>query len=333
MAKLKFRRDTASKWNSKNPTLAEGEMGLILDSTRKSIGFKFGDGKTPWNGLNVFGLGGSADLSEIMDSNGNVKYDLMPNEVTQIYTALTEGNKQVVAPTLIISYSVTDQNGNGVTKPTVNTDNNNSKDYLSVEIGTKVNYAVKFKWTSKDGYKDPERVTSDSSWKTFPDKDKESTPIEGSYDSAKGDFTDLIAKVAAPKTGVMVSGSTVVMASGDDTAKRIFDIVRTFRLYYGVTSSTTITESIIEGFKDNALVTSKGRTITGITTGKGEYLVIAYPVLLGALTSININGQNQLGGFTMTTVSVTNSLGLTQNYYVYRSNNDGVFSNSTIIIS
>lgn len=331
MAKLKLRRDTLSNWESKNPTLSEGEMGLILDSTRKSTGFKFGDGKTPWNDLEAFSIGSSADLSEIMDSKGNVKYELMPDEVTQIYTALTEGNKQVVSPTLIINYSATDQKNNGVTKPTVNTDND--KDYLSVEIGTKVNYAVKFKWTSKDGYKDPERVTPDSSWATFPDKGKESTPIEGSYDSAKGDFTDLIAKVAAPKTGVMVSGSTVVMASGDDTAKRIFDIVRTFRLYYGVTSSTTINESIIEGFKDNVLVTSKGRTITGITTGKGEYLVIAYPVLLGALTSINISGQNQLGGFTRTTVSVTNSLGLTQSYYVYRSNNDGVFSNSTIVIS
>lgn len=331
MAKLKLRRDTLSNWELKNPTLSEGEMGLILDSTRKSTGFKFGDGKTPWNDLKVFNLEGTADLSEIMDSKGNVKYELMPDEVTQIYTALTEGNKQVVSPTLIINYSATDQKNNGVTKPTVNTDND--KDYLSVEIGTKVNYGVKFKWTSKDGYKDPEKVTSDSSWATFPDKGKESTPIEGSYDSAKGDFTDLIAKVAAPKTGVMVSGSTVVMASGDDTAKRIFDIVRTFRLYYGVTSSTNITESIIEGFKDNALVTSKGRTITGITTGKGEYLVIAYPVLLGALTSININGQNQLGGFTRTTVSVTNSLGLAQSYYVYRSNNDGVFSNSTIVIS
>ncbi len=44
---IQFRRDTAANWNSNNPTLSEGEVGLESDTNA----YKVGDGSTAWNSL------------------------------------------------------------------------------------------------------------------------------------------------------------------------------------------------------------------------------------------------------------------------------------------
>jgi hypothetical protein len=45
--KLQFRRDTAANWESNNPVLSEGELGLDLTNER----FKIGNGTDTWNAL------------------------------------------------------------------------------------------------------------------------------------------------------------------------------------------------------------------------------------------------------------------------------------------
>lgn len=45
--KLQFRRDTAANWESTNPVLSQGELGLDLTNER----FKIGDGVTAWNSI------------------------------------------------------------------------------------------------------------------------------------------------------------------------------------------------------------------------------------------------------------------------------------------
>lgn len=44
---IQHRRGTAAQWASENPTLAEGELGLITDTGR----YKIGDGTTAWSSL------------------------------------------------------------------------------------------------------------------------------------------------------------------------------------------------------------------------------------------------------------------------------------------
>lgn len=44
---IQFRRDTSANWASVNPTLAQGELGLELDTSK----YKIGDGATAWNSL------------------------------------------------------------------------------------------------------------------------------------------------------------------------------------------------------------------------------------------------------------------------------------------
>lgn len=61
MTTIKVRRGVASLWTSRNPTLAEGEIGLETDTVQ----IKFGDGSTPWSSLPYFL---AADLGALEDS-------------------------------------------------------------------------------------------------------------------------------------------------------------------------------------------------------------------------------------------------------------------------
>jgi hypothetical protein len=61
---IKLRRNNAAQWTAVNPVLAEGEVGLELD-TRK---FKVGDGATSWNSLQYWGgSGGAAEFIDLGD--------------------------------------------------------------------------------------------------------------------------------------------------------------------------------------------------------------------------------------------------------------------------
>lgn len=44
---VQFRRGNASDWATQNPTLAQAELGVELDTGK----FKIGNGNTPWNTL------------------------------------------------------------------------------------------------------------------------------------------------------------------------------------------------------------------------------------------------------------------------------------------
>lgn len=83
---IQFRRDTAATWSSVNPTLAEGEVGLELDTGK----IKIGNGSSSWANLTYFS--GTTSLtnvsSNIVPSSDNV-YDLgSPTKLWKhIYTA------------------------------------------------------------------------------------------------------------------------------------------------------------------------------------------------------------------------------------------------------
>jgi hypothetical protein len=57
--RIQFRRGLATNWTSTNPTLAQGEMGVELDTDL----FKIGDGVTAWNSLSYGGLQGPQGTS------------------------------------------------------------------------------------------------------------------------------------------------------------------------------------------------------------------------------------------------------------------------------
>ena len=96
-----------------------------------------------------------------------------------------------------------------------------------------------------------------------------------------------------------------------------------------VTSSTPTGEqaSALTG----ELVTSRAKTVSGITSTAGQYYVYAYPQALGNLTSIIQNGSIPvLSAFNKTNVTYTNAAGLSITLNVYTSANDGAFTNATL---
>jgi hypothetical protein len=67
---IQIRRDTAADWNTADPTLAQGEIGLILGSSNEITGLKVGDGATRWEELKLAlpMLSGVANILEESDS-------------------------------------------------------------------------------------------------------------------------------------------------------------------------------------------------------------------------------------------------------------------------
>jgi hypothetical protein len=67
---IQVRRDTEGDWNTADPTLAQGEIGLILGSSNEITGLKVGDGATRWEALKLAlpMLSGVANILEESDS-------------------------------------------------------------------------------------------------------------------------------------------------------------------------------------------------------------------------------------------------------------------------
>lgn len=99
--KVQLRRDTASNWTTKNPTLLAGEMGIESDTNK----FKFGDGNKTWSQLDY----ASADSSEAVW--GGITGTL--SEQTDLNTAL---GKKLESTNLIQGSNITlTKNGNNIT--------------------------------------------------------------------------------------------------------------------------------------------------------------------------------------------------------------------------
>ena len=65
--KIQLRNDLAATWNSKNPVLKKGEIGIEID-TRK---MKVGDGTTAWNALSYMGADANDILAVINENRDN----------------------------------------------------------------------------------------------------------------------------------------------------------------------------------------------------------------------------------------------------------------------
>lgn len=78
--RIQFRRGLASEWTAANPTLAQGEIGLELDSGQ----FKIGDGFSPWTSIQYGGIQGpqGADGLSPVDRRNPVPAMYMIDTVT-----------------------------------------------------------------------------------------------------------------------------------------------------------------------------------------------------------------------------------------------------------
>ena len=101
-------------------------------------------------------------------------------------------------------------------------------------------------------------------------------------------------------------------------------------IFYGVsTKASGYTGSDVTGLATSVISNTKGRTIT-VSPGATEYIIYALPVRLGTVV-FTVGGFE--GGFQdPEMVSVTNSAGYAENFYVYRSTNLNLGS-TTVVVS
>lgn len=127
--RIKLRRDTRANWAGANPILAEGEMGIELDTNK----FKFGNGISKWTELNygkaeinVTKLSqlendvGFVTMQDIVDA-GYAKSDEIPTLVSELtndanYTTLNavaeEGYTKNIGTVTSVNNIEPDANGN-----------------------------------------------------------------------------------------------------------------------------------------------------------------------------------------------------------------------------
>lgn len=243
-----------------------------------------------------------------------------------IYNSIMQGNPTLVSPVITISWTYYKYDGTTSATPEKN---DGTASAPKIEVGYKAKYTGTFKWTAASGKKNP-TSTSGTFGTTLP----ASGVASASKTATVSASTTLSQKLVAPKQGLIVSNNAVTAPTGNDEASASVAITFLYKRYIGVTTASSITESVIKGLASSELTSSKSKTITGVTASGTQYYVIAYPTALGALSSIIQDGATPvLSAFTRTTVSVTNAAGYTQDYYVYRSNNVGAFTNAKLALS
>lgn len=101
-------------------------------------------------------------------------------------------------------------------------------------------------------------------------------------------------------------------------------------LYYGKTTTTSgYSEADVEGLATNEITNDNTQTWDSITTGATEYMLFAFPKRLG-IPTFWVGGFE--GGFeSPETVSVTNTNGWTEDYYVWRSTNSNL--GATVVVT
>lgn len=233
---------------------------------------------------------------------------------------MTNENKELVTPTIGGTFTVKTASG---TQSSTSTNNN-----LDVENGFMVDWTGTFSWKAVSGKKKPESVSGN--WTTLP-----ASGVASEVYTATGLKVDttISATLAAAKTGLMVSGSSVVLAKGNDTKTATAKVRFLHRRYWGLTTEKTVTAAVVKALSGTDLNNTKVAKLTGISATDSQYYVIAYPKAMGELSKIVQNGATPLldGGFVKSEVSVTNAAGVAIDYYVYRTDKPGALKNNSFL--
>lgn len=233
---------------------------------------------------------------------------------------MTNENKELVTPTISGTFTVKTASG---TQSSTSTNNS-----LDVENGFMVDWTGTFSWKATSGKKKPESVSGN--WTTLP-----ASGVASEVYTATGLKVDttISATLAAAKTGLMVSGSSVVLAKGNDTKTATAKVRFLHRRYWGLTTEKTVTAAVVKALSGTDLNNTKVAKLTSISATDSQYYVIAYPKAMGELSKIVQNGATPLldGGFVKSEVSVTNAAGVAIDYYVYRTDKPGALKNNSFL--
>lgn len=261
----------------------------------------------------------ATELSNAKDDVANLSNDVtdFDNRLTAIEESETIKKVEEDKPVVPISMTGTWTISGGATS---------TSDNLILENGYSVNWSGSFKWNSSTGYKNPERTDGDlGSTLPFDGQNSNTTNITGITSNRS-----ITQNLYAEKKGLLISGEKVINANGEDKSYKSMTVTFKHNTFKGsVTSQIPTCEQV--SALTGELVTSRAKTVSGVTTTVGQYYVYAYPQELGNLTSIIQNGSIPvLSAFNKTNVTYINAAGLSITLNVYTSANDGAFTNATL---
>lgn len=247
-------------------------------------------------------------------------YSDLKKKVDNIY----DFNKELVTPKITGSWSIYNQDEELEKQYTGDTFSKN----IIIEDGFKVKFTGTFSWESEEGKKNPQNIVS-GNWSTLPGDGIPSTVYESNYLTTD---TTISIKVSAPKTGLVVKGSNVILASGDDYSQD--QITLSFipsKSYWGIVTKSGITENDIIHLSNSEEKTNNTLTINSVSLGSTEYFVYSYPTEFGDLETITQDGvQPVLGAFQKKVMNITNNSGKSISMNVYITNNPGAFTESEL---
>jgi hypothetical protein len=122
-------------------------------------------------------------------------------------------------------------------------------------------------------------------------------------------------------TSAITASTSYTLSCGDgqNTATTNIPVLFQPKIYWGISTLTSLTSSQIVGLGNSAFATVAAKSATFNCTGN-KYIYFAYPVSFTAISSVTVNGLN-FTDYTVTTVGVVNASGYTQNYSVIRFTN------------
>ena len=261
----------------------------------------------------------ATELSNTKDDVANLSNDVtdFDNRLTAIEESETIKKVEEDKPVVPISMTGTWTISGGTTS---------TSDNLILENGYSVSWSGYFKWNSSTGYKNPERTDGDLGT-TLPFDGQNSSTINITGITSNRSITQ---NLYADKKGLLINGEKVVNATGEDKSYKSMTVTFKHMLFRGSVTSPTPTGEQVSALAGE-LVTSRAKTVSGVTATAGQYYVYAYPQALGDLTSIIQNGSIPvLSAFNKTNVTYTNTAGLSITLNVYTSANDGAFTNATL---
>ena len=261
----------------------------------------------------------ATELSNAKDDVANLSNDVtdFDNRLTAIEESETIKKVEEDKPVVPISMTGTWTISGGSTS---------TSDNLILENGYSVSWSGNFKWNSSTGYKNPERTDGDlGSTLPFDGQNSNTTNITGITSNRS-----ITQNLYADKKGLLINGEKVVNATGEDKSYKSMTVTFKHNLFKGSVTNPTPTGEQVSALTGE-LVTSRAKTVPGVTTIAGQYYVYAYPQALGNLTSIIQNGSIPvLSAFNKTNVTYINAAGLSITLNVYTSANDGAFTNATL---
>lgn len=201
----------------------------------------------------------------------------------------------LVTPVISSSWKIKKQDGTQVSTSTANS--------ITVENGAKVDYAgTSSQPTPSASQTSPTAITGD--FGTAASGSKTDTDI-ATNKTFKVTYT-------APMSGLVVSGSKVVKASGNQQTQASASVSFSHRRYWGTSAEEDVDITALS----TELSNSKAKTIDFNCSG-GKYFYYAYPKALGT-TTWKVGGL-AFTGYQRTEKTITNEYGLPVIYYVYRS--------------